>query len=131
MAMQFDLVSPERKLASFEASEVQIPGAEGDFTAYPDHAATITTLRPGILRVTSAANETSEYVVTGGFVEVSATSAAVLADQAVPKGEVTRQAVDAMIAAAQTDAKGLSGAAKDTADKRVHDTQSLLEALGL
>ena len=35
--MQFDLVSPERMLASFEASEIEVPGAEGDFTAMADH----------------------------------------------------------------------------------------------
>ena len=53
--MQFDLVSPERKLASFEASEVLIPGAEGDMTAMPDHMPVITTLRPGIVgRATEA-----------------------------------------------------------------------------
>ena len=49
--VQFDLVSPERRLASVEASEVQIPGADGDMTAMADHAPTITTLRPGILTV--------------------------------------------------------------------------------
>ena len=36
--MQFDLVSPERRLASMQASEVRIPGAEGDLTAMPGHA---------------------------------------------------------------------------------------------
>ena len=45
--MQFDLVSPEKSLASLAAREVQIPGSEGDMTAMPDHAPTITTLRPG------------------------------------------------------------------------------------
>ncbi len=52
--MQFDLVSPERRLASVQATAVQIPGAEGDMTAMPDHAPLITTLRPGILTVESA-----------------------------------------------------------------------------
>ena len=42
--LQFDLVSPERKLASVQATEVQIPGADGDLTAMEGHAATITTL---------------------------------------------------------------------------------------
>jgi F-type H+-transporting ATPase subunit epsilon len=51
--MQFDLVSPERRLASLEVTAVQIPGAEGDLTAMPGHAPLITTLRPGILRVES------------------------------------------------------------------------------
>ena len=35
--MQFDLVSPERRLASLEVSAVQIPGADGDLTAMPEH----------------------------------------------------------------------------------------------
>ena len=36
--MQFDLVSPERKLASVQATAVRIPGTEGDLTAMPGHA---------------------------------------------------------------------------------------------
>jgi F-type H+-transporting ATPase subunit epsilon len=36
--MQFDLVSPERRLASLEVSEVRVPGADGDMTAMADHA---------------------------------------------------------------------------------------------
>ena len=35
--VQFDLVSPERRLASFQAIEVQIPGADGDLTAMRNH----------------------------------------------------------------------------------------------
>ena len=49
--LQFDLVSPERRLASLEVTEVQLPGADGDMTAMADHAPTITTLRPGLLQV--------------------------------------------------------------------------------
>ncbi len=41
--MQFDLVSPERRLASVQATSVQIPGSEGDLTAMPDHSPMITT----------------------------------------------------------------------------------------
>ena len=64
--VQFDLVSPERRLASVQAREVQLPGADGDMTAMADHAPTITTLRPGILRVVHAGG-TDEYAVFGGF----------------------------------------------------------------
>ena len=55
--LQFDLVSPERKLASGKARAVQIPGADGDLTAMPDHTPTITTLRPGVLVVEGATGE--------------------------------------------------------------------------
>ncbi len=98
--LQFDLVSPERRLASFQAREVQIPGADGDMTAMPSHAPTITTLRPGLLRVIHAGG-TSEYIVSGGFAEITADSVSVLAEQALPKAEVTRDIYDRMLAEAR------------------------------
>ncbi len=128
--MQFDLVSPECMLASFEASEIEVPGAEGDFTAMANHAALITTLRPGVLRV-KGASDTTEYVVTGGFVEVSATSASVLAEQAIPRADVTRAAVDVMVAAAEAAVSEAGEATRDAADKRLADTKELIQTLGL
>ena len=53
-SLNFDLVSPERSLASFEATSVQIPGSEGDMTAMANHEPVLTTLRPGILSVSAA-----------------------------------------------------------------------------
>lgn len=126
--IQFDLVSPERKLASMAASEIEIPGAEGDFTAMADHAPILTTLRPGILRVKSG-NEVSEYVVTGGFVEVSGEAATVLAETAMPKTEVNSDMINEMVATAETASNGLVGSDKDVADKRVADIKALLELI--
>jgi F-type H+-transporting ATPase subunit epsilon len=97
--MQFDLVSPERRLASLEVTAVQIPGAEGDLTAMPGHAPLITTLRPGILRVESTEGS-KEYVVTGGFAQLGDTLS-VLAEKALPREELTQEAFKALIAEAR------------------------------
>ncbi|MQY44330.1 F0F1 ATP synthase subunit epsilon [Epibacterium sp. SM1969] len=94
--MQFNLVSPERSLASLPASAVVIPGADGDMTAMPMHAPTITTLRPGLLKVESPEGN-SEYVVTGGFAEIGVEGLSVLAEKAVPTSELTREQLDAFI----------------------------------
>jgi F-type H+-transporting ATPase subunit epsilon len=94
--MQFDLVSPERRLASMQVTAVQIPGSDGDMTAMPDHAPTITTLRPGVLRVDGPEGAT-EYVVSGGFAEISANGVSVLAERAVPKGDMTQEHLDEMM----------------------------------
>ncbi len=99
--LQFDLVSPERKLASVQAREVQIPGADGDLTAMADHAPTITTLRPGVLRVVHAGGS-DDYVVSGGFAEITAKGVSVLAEKAMPSAEVTQDVFDAMVADART-----------------------------
>lgn len=98
--MQFDLVSPERRLASLEASEVLVPGAEGDMTVMADHAPVITTLRPGLLRVTHEGGS-DEYIVSGGFAEIVAEGVTVLAERAVPRGDMTAEILETMVAEAR------------------------------
>ena len=127
-SVQFDLVSPERRLASVQASEVQIPGADGDMTAMEGHSPTITTLRPGILRAVSAAG-TKAYVVTGGFAEITATGVSVLAEHAVPLDELTPAALDALVADACEAAAVNSD--KDAADRAVADLNAMRMAAGL
>ncbi|MEM9371372.1 MAG: F0F1 ATP synthase subunit epsilon [Pseudomonadota bacterium] len=129
MAFQFDLVSPERRLASFEASEVQIPGADGDMTAMPDHSPVITTLRPGVLRAMGA-DGTQEFAVTGGFAEITPTGASVLAERAMPLSEVTGEVIDGMISEAREAASGAIGDAKDVADKLLADYEALKATAG-
>ena len=127
--LQFELVSPERKLVSVAATQVQIPGMAGDFTAMPNHAPYLTTLRPGIVRVI-AADGTSEYIVTGGFAEVSADAATILAEQAAPRDQAPRELVEELVAASE---KALEEATEDTrqvADQRLRDARSLAGRLG-
>ena len=96
--MQFDLVSPERRLASMAVDAVQIPGADGDLTAMADHAPLITTLRPGVLRVDGAkGGAESAYFITGGFADVAGPAITVLAEQAMPASEVTADVMDGFI----------------------------------
>ena len=93
--MQFDLVSPERRLASLEVTAVQIPGADGDLTAMPGHAPVIINLRPGILKVESPSGNI-DYVVTGGFAEIGE-GLSVLAERALPLEELSQDAFDEIL----------------------------------
>jgi len=127
--MQFDLVSPERRLASGEASEVQLPGSEGDMTAMADHAATITTLRPGIVRVVGA-NGTQEYLVTGGFAQITAAGTSVLAEHALPRDEVTQDFITDMMAQANEARERATNDVTDAAVKRVADIAAVASELG-
>jgi len=122
--LQFDLVSPERRLASVQAVEVQIPGADGDLTAMEGHAPTITTLRPGILKAISA-DSAKTYVVTGGFAEISATSVSVLAEQAIRIEDLSGTILDDLIAEARTLAAAALPEDKDAAEKTIEDLIAL------
>ncbi|PTX56999.1 ATP synthase F1 subcomplex epsilon subunit [Litoreibacter ponti] len=124
--MQFDLVSPERRLASVQASEVQIPGAEGDFTAMAQHAPVISTLRPGVLTVVTDVGS-EQYLVTGGFAEVGAGGTSVLAERAFAKADVTAELMEELIKEAnmQRDAANTDAAAKYADDLVAARTQIL------
>ena len=128
--MTFDLVSPERKLASVEATSVNIPGMDGDMTAMPNHAAFLTTLRPGVVKVNNG-NDVTEYVVTGGFAEVSAEGTSVLAEQAMPLAEATAEVLANVLTAAEATLESAAEDGKTAAAQRVNDVKTLMGQLGL
>lgn len=127
--VQFDLVAPETRLASVAATEVNIPGADGDMTAMAGHAPTITTLRPGILRAVST-DGAKAYVVTGGFAEITATGVSVLAERAVPVEQATPAMLDGLLAEAREAAAAAPVEGKAEADKLVGDMLALKAAVG-
>jgi F-type H+-transporting ATPase subunit epsilon len=101
----------------------------GDFTAMPNHAPFLTTLRPGIVRVHAAAGAT-EFVVTGGFAEVSPTAATILAEQAMERAEADSTLVSDLLSAAE---HALAEAPQDrrmAAGQRVRDVIALKNQLG-
>lgn len=122
--LQFDLVSPEKRLASFQAVEVQIPGADGDLTAMEGHSPTITTLRPGVLKAVGA-DKTLAFVVTGGFAEITGTGVSVLAEQAVPVEDLSGTILDGMVEQARELAAMALPDDKDAAEKLVQDIMVL------
>ncbi|MCZ7677072.1 MAG: F0F1 ATP synthase subunit epsilon [Roseovarius sp.] len=134
--VQFDLVSPERRLASVAARDVRLPGVEGDMTVLPDHARLITTLRPGIVRVTSADGE-REYVVTGGFAEINPESISVLAERAIAREDITQEHFKEMIDAANKKLEKAQEAYKnepglvDEAAKLLADMVTMGDEIGL
>ena len=125
--MQVDLVSPERRLASLQASEVQLPGAEGDLTAMANHAPPIPTMRPGILRIVGPSGA-EDYAVTGGFAEITPSGTTVLAERAMPLAEAAGAGRDGLIADAKSEAEAAEGPAKDTAMKLLSDLEALKAA---
>ncbi len=128
--MQFDLVSPERSLASLQAIAVQIPGADGDLTAMPDHAPTITTLRPGVLTVQGDKGSES-YAVTGGFADINAQGTSVLAEKAIPVADLTAEDMDSLIAIAKEAVETAAADNKDVAAKNLADLETLRTTLNV
>jgi F-type H+-transporting ATPase subunit epsilon len=103
----FELVSPEKISFSGEVDQVDVPGAEGDFGVLAGHAPLIALIRPGIMTVT-AAGEQTKLVVLGGFAEVGPDGLTVLADVATSLEDLDREMLQAQISKLEQDVKDLA-----------------------
>lgn len=129
--VSFELVSPERLLASQQVDMVVVPGAEGDFGVLKGHAPLISTVRPGVINVYESRAAVSERIfVAGGFAEVSPERCTVLAERAVPVGELDRAAVEREVKDAAEDvADAKTPAAKAAADQALAVAKAKLDAV--
>ena len=99
----FELVSPDKQMFSGEAESVLVPGNEGDFVVLKDHAAVMTALRPGVIAIEDAAGKHKRIFVRGGFADVSPAGLIVLAEMALPEGELDSARLDQEIRDTQED----------------------------
>ena len=100
--ISFDLVSPEKLLLSVKADMVTIPGSEGYMGVMAGHAATVTTLRAGMIDVDIDGAD-QRYFIRGGFAEINPSKITVLADEAIPMNELDLAVLDQRIVDAQED----------------------------
>ena len=67
---KYKLVTPEKIYLEGDAQMVVLPGAEGDLGVLPNHSNIITSLRPGIIKVTNS-DQTQSLFVEEGFIKFS------------------------------------------------------------
>jgi F-type H+-transporting ATPase subunit epsilon len=125
---KFELVTPERMALSQDATQVLVPGMEGEFTVLPGHAPVISALRPGVIEVTLAeGGETERIFVKGGFAEVDADRVTVLAERAMA---VEQMSADVVAAELETAEAELAAAADDASRLAAASAVERLRAMG-
>jgi F-type H+-transporting ATPase subunit epsilon len=76
--MTLEIITPDKKIFSGEATAVTFPGTEGQFQVLNNHAALVSTLGKGNIVVEGNGKET--FIVDGGVVEVLNNKVLVLAE---------------------------------------------------
>ncbi|MGI9371405.1 MAG: F0F1 ATP synthase subunit epsilon [Hyphomicrobiales bacterium] len=112
--LKFELVSPEQLLLSEEVDQVTVPGTEGDFTVFAQHAPVLSTMRPGVVDVKKASGD-ERIFVRGGFAEVNPAGLTILAEEAMPMDELDKEKLAQQIQNATEDVQDAS----DDEKKRV------------
>ena len=83
-----ELVTPERLLFSEEVQTVQAPGIDGSFGVLKGHAAMLTELQIGLIKLTRT-NGLDAYIATGGgYMQVGKDKVIILAESAELSDEI-------------------------------------------
>lgn len=80
--INLSIVSPAKALFEGQVNGVQVPGHDGLMGIQPGHAPLLALLGSGLMTVRTETGSIDQYVVEGGFVEVSDNRVTVLANAA-------------------------------------------------
>ena len=77
--MDLDILTPDKALFSGEVTSVVLPGSKGQFEVLKNHAAIVSSLDKGTVKVKTVEGNTETFEVSGGVVEVLDNKITVLA----------------------------------------------------
>jgi len=81
--MNLEILTPEKKVFSGDVYGVQLPGISGSLEVLEKHAALVSALKPGKLKILKdKSNHFAYFDIQGGFVEVLNNNVSVLVEGA-------------------------------------------------
>ena len=95
---KLEFVTPEKQILSDDVEQVILPGTEGEFTILANHSPIISSLRPGFIKIFNGeVNESIDYFVTEGFVDMTSTELTILAQESIERGNLDKPKVNSFI----------------------------------
>jgi F-type H+-transporting ATPase subunit epsilon len=127
----FELVAPERLLASEAVDMVVAPGAAGDFGVLPGHSLLMSLLRPGVIEIWHGNQVTRRIFVAGGFAEVNPRGCIVLAEEAMPVDEIDPAEARQRLSNAEEDlAQATEDAERARLEREIKIAEAQVQAMG-
>jgi len=81
--MNLEILTPQQKVFSGEVKLVKVPGSKGSFEVLKNHAAIISTLMEGEVKVETESGEILRYKTGGGVIEVKNNRLVILVESIV------------------------------------------------
>ena len=123
--IQFELVSPERRLVSEPVTMAVIPGSEGEFGVLAGHSAVVASLKPGVVELQVEGQDNRRIFIAGGFADVTPEQCTILAEEAVNVADLDKAELEQEAANLNEDLE----LSKEDADKaRVEKRLALVNA---
>lgn len=89
-----DIVSAEQSLFSGLVEQIVATGSQGELGIQYGHAALLTDLKPGPVRVLKQNGEEEVYYLSGGYLEVQPHTITILADTAIRADDLDQAAAE-------------------------------------
>ena len=132
MALNLEIVSPEKLLLSRDVDMVVIPASEGDMGILEGHAPMTVALRGGVVSLYEGETIVESLFVASGFAEVTPERCTVLAGEALKVNEIDVTQAQKRLEeaeAAHAQVLGDDPVQEELAQERVHSARTLLEWL--
>ncbi len=126
--LRFSLVSPERELFSGDVDQVDVPGTEGDLGIFPNHSPLMAAIRTGAVTVYTDGEQT-QYLVQGGFADVTLDGLTILAERASLMENIERDVIEAEIQTVEMSLGGLDGEAALNAQQNLDGLKQIASRL--
>jgi len=85
--MLIEIITPVKKLYSGEAKLLQLPGEKGVFEILTNHAAIISSLNKGVVKVIDQNDKKFFFEISGGVAECKSNNIIVLASEGEPSSQ--------------------------------------------
>ncbi len=96
--IHFEIVTPARLMLGDDVHLVVLPGEDGNLGVLPRHTPLLTSLRPGTIEILDEKMKLQRQIfVEQGFADVTPERCTVLAEEAIPVEQITREAADARL----------------------------------
>jgi F-type H+-transporting ATPase subunit epsilon len=106
MALNLDIVTPQKQVFSGEAREVRAPGWLGEFGVMPGHANLLSIVRAGVITIAASEGE-RRFVVGRGFAEAGPERVVILTEVCEAAEDVDRDAAAADLSEAESELASL------------------------
>ncbi len=83
ITFHLDVVSAEKRLFSGRAENIQVTGSEGELGIHAGHTPLLTSIKPGMVRITKLHGGEEIIYLSGGMLEVQPGTVTILADTAI------------------------------------------------
>jgi F-type H+-transporting ATPase subunit epsilon len=127
----FEIVTPAKLMLSQEVHLVVVPGEGGNIGILPRHAPLLASLRPGTIDIHDEKMKVIEKIfVEQGFVVITPERCTVLAEEAIPVQEITRDFAEERLKRATDKLMKAEGVGQRSgAERELKEAEAMIEAV--